>query len=45
MMDTVQETVSLFAKAWKSKKDLPADDQVMQAIDGHLKTIPFWNLT
>lgn len=43
VIDTVQETVESFSKAWKMVKELPIKKDVHSAISKHLKTIPLWN--
>ena len=41
VIDTVQETVEVFAKAWKTADDLPLPEEVRKAISNHLKSLPF----
>jgi serine/threonine-protein kinase HipA len=41
VLDTARETVALFHQHWQSEKaNLPLSADVIQAIEGHLKTIP-----
>ena len=41
VLDTARETVALFHQHWQAEKaNLPLSDDVIQAIEGHLKTIP-----
>lgn len=42
VLDTVQETVDAFAKAWKTVQDLPLKEDIQKAISRHLKNIPLW---
>jgi serine/threonine-protein kinase HipA len=41
VLDTARETVALFHQHWQAEKaNLPLSADVIQAIEGHLKTIP-----
>jgi serine/threonine-protein kinase HipA len=41
VLDTARETVELFHQYWQSEKtNLPLYKEIVQSIDGHLKTIP-----
>lgn len=43
ILDTAQETVENFSKAWKTVKDLPLKREAREMIAKHLKRIPIWN--
>lgn len=45
VLDTALETVGRFSEAWKANGVLPLGDNVRQAIDEHLETIPLWAVT
>jgi len=45
VLDTALETVGRFSEAWKVNGDLPLGDNVRQAIDEHLETVPLWAVT
>ncbi|MGB7934090.1 MAG: HipA domain-containing protein [Gammaproteobacteria bacterium] len=41
VLDTARETVALFHQHWRAEKaNLPLTDEVIQAVETHLKTIP-----
>jgi serine/threonine-protein kinase HipA len=42
VLDTVQETVEAFSKAWKTVKDLPLKKEARAAIEKHLQRIPLY---
>ena len=44
VIDTVLETVSHFAQAWKGANSLSIDEKVADAISNHLTTLPLWTL-
>jgi serine/threonine-protein kinase HipA len=41
-LDTVEDTVSMFAKEWHGADVDALDDAVRGAIDSHLSSIPLW---
>jgi len=41
-LDTVHETVARFAETWRNAPDVLNDDQLRQAIDRHLQSVPLW---
>jgi serine/threonine-protein kinase HipA len=41
VMETVEQTVDAFHKAWKTVHDLPVTKEVVSVISNHLKTLPF----
>jgi len=41
VLDTARETVALFHQHWHAEKaNLPLTDEIIQAVEAHLKTIP-----
>lgn len=42
VLDTVTETVELFAQQWRHASDFAIDQHVKKTIDKHLKTLPLW---
>jgi len=43
ILNTVEETVHAFSKAWKTTKDLPLEKEIHRSISKHLKTVPIWS--
>jgi serine/threonine-protein kinase HipA len=41
-LDTVHETVARFAETWRNAPDVLNDDQLREAIDRHLQSVPLW---
>jgi serine/threonine-protein kinase HipA len=41
-LDTVHDTVSRFAEMWRNAPDVLNDDELCEAIDRHLQSVPLW---
>jgi serine/threonine-protein kinase HipA len=41
-LDTVHETVARFAQIWRNPPSVLIDDQLREAIDRHLQSVPLW---
>ena len=41
-LDTVHETVARFAETWRNPPDALNNDQLREAIDRHLQSVPLW---
>ena len=42
VLDAVEETMQAFAEVWRAGGELGLANDVRQAIEGHLKTVPLW---
>jgi serine/threonine-protein kinase HipA len=41
-LDTVHETVARFAETWRDPPDELNSDQLREAVDRHLQSVPLW---